>query len=145
MATTEICIDTELLNDLPLITSRIRIMFRGAAAINRCSVLKHQQKIRASEPAASSSAPTAVAAVAFELVAVLDGVLQQRLDEILIDILLGQVRVVVNDVFKRHHPQLGRLVKFESLVIRTRILAQRQLQHSTVVVMGCCIHAKQRM
>jgi DNA-binding FadR family transcriptional regulator len=69
----------------------------------------------------------------------------QRLDEILIDILLGQVRVVVNDVFKRDDPELRRLVEFESLVIRTRILAQRQLQHSTVVVMGCYMHAKQRM
>ncbi len=122
-------------------------MFEGAAAINRCGVLKLRGSTDTcypSEPAASSSAPTAVA-VAFELVAVLDGVLQQRLDEILIDILLGQVRVIVNDVFKRDHPELRRLVEFESLIIRARIFAQRQLQHSTVVVVGCCICAKQRM
>ena len=92
-----------------------------------------------SEAAASSSAATAEG-VALQLVAVLDGVLEQGLDKVLIDILLGQVRVVVNDVSKRNHPELRRLVEFESLVIRARILAQRQLQHSTVVVVGCCIH-----
>ncbi len=72
-------------------------------------------------------------------------VMLYRLDEIVIDILLGQVRVVVNDVFKRDHPELRRLVEFESLIVCARIIAQRQLQHSTVVVMGCCTHAKQRM
>ena len=120
-------------------------MIGGAAAINRCGMLKPQHGYALLEAAASSSAPTAEAAVAFEPVAVLDGVLQQRLDEILIDVLVGQVRVVVNDVRECCHPELRPFVEFGSLVIRARILAQRQLQHPTVVVVGSCIHAKQRM
>jgi hypothetical protein len=127
MTASETCINTELLNELPLITSRVRIMFGGAAAINRCGVLKRQHGYAlSSEAAAGSSAATAVA-VTVELVAVLDGVLQQGLDEDLVDVLLSKVRVVVNDVRERYHPELRRFNEFESLVIRARILAQRQL------------------
>ena len=123
----ETCIDTKLLNELPLITSRIRIKFGGAAAINRCGLLKRQPRCTLfSKAAAIPSAATAVT-VMLQLVAVLNGVLQQGLDKLLIDILLSQVRVVVNDVRKRYSPQLGLLIEFESLVVRTRILAQRQL------------------
>ena len=87
---------------------------------------------------ASRSSAAATRAVRISLIAFVDGVEQERHDKLLVDVLVGEIHVVVNNISKRHSPLPLLSVKLESIIVGASVFTKGKLKHTPVIVVRSC-------